>query len=110
MMLEFKPESVTEAMLCTQMVGVHHAALYHLSQASHGGERSESYLLRATKLMQLFHEQAEAMAKLKGKTGQQTVRVEHVHVHGGQAIVGAVDSAALNQGEGGNEKTRKNTR
>jgi hypothetical protein len=34
------------------------------------------------------------MAKLKGKTGQQKVTVEHVHVHqGGQAIVGAVTTA-----------------
>jgi hypothetical protein len=36
-------------------------------------------------------EQIEAIQRLKGKTGQQKVTVEHVHVHdGGQAIVGAM--------------------
>lgn len=45
----------------------------------------------ATRLMRLYTEQLEAMAKLKGKSTQQKVIVEHVHVHsGGQAIVGAV--------------------
>jgi hypothetical protein len=39
----------------------------------------------------VFIEQVETMAKLKGKTGQQQVVVEHVTVKaGGQAIVGAV--------------------
>jgi hypothetical protein len=43
--------------------------------------------------MRLHLEQIEAMQKLKGKTGQQKVTVEHVHVHdGGQAIVGAVST------------------
>jgi len=41
--------------------------------------------------MRLFTEQVEAMAKLKGKSGQQQVVVEHVNVAaGGQAIVGTV--------------------
>ena len=41
--------------------------------------------------MRLFTEQVEAMSKLKGKSGQQRVVVEHVTVAaGGQAIVGAV--------------------
>jgi len=46
---------------------------------------------RATWLMRLFAEQLEALAKLKGKSSQQRVAVEHVTVNeGGQAIVGAV--------------------
>jgi len=46
--------------------------------------------------MRVFIEQLVAMAKLKGKAGQQKVVVEHVHVHsGGQAVVGTV--AAPNQ-------------
>jgi hypothetical protein len=41
--------------------------------------------------MRVFNEQLEVMQKLKGKTGQQKVTVEHVHVNeGGQAIVGAL--------------------
>ena len=95
MMLEFKPENITEALLSTQMVGVHNAALFYLCKAAHGGEHSESYVLIATKLMRLYHEQAEVMAKLKGREIQQKVTVEHVHIHkGGQAIVGAVSSTA----------------
>ena len=43
--------------------------------------------------MRLFTEQLAALAKLKGRTSQQKVTVEHVHVHdGGQAIVGAVSA------------------
>jgi hypothetical protein len=39
------------------------------------------------------------MAKLKGKTRQQKVIVEHVHVHhGGQAIVGTVTAAGRTGG------------
>jgi len=43
--------------------------------------------------MRLFIEQLAAMAKLKGKAGQQKVVVEHVHVYsGGQAVVGTITS------------------
>ena len=56
-------------------------------------ESSAAHVLRASGLMRLFIEQLGAMAKLKGKTGQQKVVVEHVHVHsGGQAVVGTVAS------------------
>src|SRR5215469_134764 len=41
------------------------------------------------------------MQKLRGKTGQQRVTVEHVHVHeGGQAMVGEVASRGLRKGVG----------
>jgi hypothetical protein len=50
--------------------------------------------------MHVFGEQLEAMQKLKGRSGQQKVTVEHVHIHrGGQAIVGAVTTRG--GGEGG---------
>lgn len=110
MMLELNPGTITEAMLCTQMIGVHCAALSYLYKAASGGEQSESYVARSTRLMRLFHEQAEVVARLKGKTVQQKVTVEHVHVHkGGQAIVGAVDSAKLKQGEGGGDEKHTKT-
>jgi len=113
MLLEMKPESFTEALLAVQMIGVHHAALAFLHRAALSGqnpERSDSNVALASRLMRLFAEQTGAMARLKGKVGQQSVTVKHVHVYqGGQAIVGAVGSADLNQGEGGNEKTRKKT-
>src|ERR1041384_1025427 len=94
MLAELKPSNATEALLAVQMFGVHEAALLFLKRATIEGqtvEGSDANVLRATRLMRLFKEQLEAMAKLKGKAGQQKVTVEHVHVHkGGQAIVGTV--------------------
>lgn len=113
MLSEMKPETVAEAMLTTQMVGVHHAALAFLHKAAFAGQNSErvdSNIALASRLMRLFAEQTGAMARLKGKVGQQSVTVKHVHVHhGGQAIVGAVGAAELNQGEGGSNETRTKT-
>jgi len=69
-----------------------------LNCATAEGETAESRDAngrRATRLMHLFNEQMQAMSRLKGKTGQQKVRVEHVHVHeGGQAILNDEDKAA----------------
>jgi hypothetical protein len=89
------PQNATEAMLAVQMIGVHNTAVKLLSEANQPGQTysgSESVVLQATRLMRLYNEQAEAMAKLKGKTRQQKVTVEHVHVHtGGQAVVGVIE-------------------
>ena len=91
---ELQPTTATEAMLAVQMVGTHRAAMMFLANSTNpedsfdGGDRN---VLRALRLMRLFTEQVEAMSKLKGKSGQQRVVVEHVTVAaGGQAIVGAV--------------------
>ena len=101
---ELKPANLTEAMLATQMIGVHEAALVFLRNATADGQTAEgrdANTHRAVRLMRLFIEQLAAMAKSKGKTGQQKVVVEHVHVNaGGQAIVGAVTTPG-GQGEGG---------
>jgi hypothetical protein len=100
---EFTPRNATEALLAVQMFGVHEAALHFLQRATLEGqtfEGNDANVLRATKLMRLFNEQVELMAKLKGTASQQKVTVEHVHVHqGGQAIVGAV-TATKDRGEG----------
>ncbi len=56
----------------------------------------------AVKLSRTFTMQMEALTKLR-RGGEQTVRVEHVHVHnGGQAIVGAVTHPQ--QGGGGTQE------
>jgi len=93
---EIGPRGALEMLLAVQMMGVHQAALKFLANATVEGQTAEGRdlnLLRATRLMRLFLEQMEAMQKLKGKTGQQKVTVEHVHVHqGGQAIVGTVNA------------------
>ena len=81
-------------MLATQMIAANDSALMFLRRATLENQTTETInanALRATRLMRVFVEQLEAMQKLKGKSGQQRVTVEHVHVHeGGQAVVGAV--------------------
>jgi len=103
-MEEMAPRNVTEAMLAVQMIAANDAALMFLRRATLENQSSEFIdinVLRATRLMRVFNEQLEAMQKLQGKTGQQRVTVEHVHVHeGGQAIVGAV-STTKGEGDGG---------
>ena len=59
--------------------------------AGQTSEGVDANVLRTTRLIRLFNEQVETMAKLKGKGGQQRAVVEHVTVAaGGQAIVGSV--------------------
>ena len=94
---ELGPKTGAEALLAVQMLGVHEAATVFLHRATAEGQTvdgADRNVLRATRLMRLFNDQLAAMAKLKGRTSQQKVTVEHVHVHqGGQAIVGAVSAA-----------------
>ena len=63
-------------------------------------EAWEKSINQGVRLLQTFTAQMEALQKYRGKSTQQKVTVEHVHVHqGGQAIVGAVN----HQGGGGDE-------
>ena len=95
-MAELSPANGTEGMLAVQMIAAHNAALLFLNRATIKEQRPEaidSNVIRAARLMRVFVEQVDAMQRLKGKTAQQKVTVEHVHVHeGGQAIVGAVST------------------
>ena len=106
---EMEPSNATEGMLAIQMIAVHNAAVNFMVDAtaqSQTFEGKDAGVLRATRLMRLFNEQLEAMAKLKGKAGQQKVTVEHVHINaGGQAIVGAVNAGKGSQGGGGGEES-----
>lgn len=112
-MLEMKPESVTEALLAVQMIGVHYAALSFLQRAAiprQSSVDSDAGITRAISLMRLFNEQLVVMARLQGKSGKQRVVVKHVHVHqGGQAIVGAVTAPKRLQGGGGSGEKRTET-
>lgn len=102
-MAEMAPQNATEAMLATQMIAAHDAALMFLRRAtldSQTFDGIEANVHRASRLMRIFNEQLEAMQKLKGKASQQKVTVEHVHVHeGGQAIVGAVQTGVAPRAE-----------
>jgi hypothetical protein len=83
----------TEAMLATQMVAAHHAAMEFMRQAV-----STDYRLTlqnagnlAVKLLRTYTTQMEALSRYRGKTSEQKVTVEHVH-RGGQAIAGHVET------------------
>jgi hypothetical protein len=87
------PRNELEGLLAVQMVGCHNLAMTMLGRATKT-ERVDLLALYgnlAAKLLRTFAMQTEALARLRGQTGNQTVRVEHVHVEaGGQAVVGAV--------------------
>jgi hypothetical protein len=70
------------------MIATHEAALLFLAIATREDQTAEgrdANVLRATRLMRLHIDQLEAMQKLKGKSGQQKVVVEHVNVQLGWA-------------------------
>lgn len=87
-----RPDNEVEGMLAVQMAATHQAAMASLGKAVQAGvpEVAEAMGNLANKLMRTYTMQVEALAKLR-RGGEQTVRVEHVHVYdGGQAIVGSV--------------------
>ena len=94
MLGQIKPEGALQSMLAVQMIGVHNSAVKFLMRATDENqtfEGTDANVHRAVRLLRLFNEQLEALATLRGKTSEQKVTVEHVHVHeGGQAIVGSL--------------------
>ena len=91
-----RPENEVEGMLAVQMATTHQAAMQALGKACQTSmpEVAETFGNLANKLMRTYTQQVEALAKLR-RGGEQTVRVEHVHVYeGGQAIVGNVTGPA----------------
>jgi hypothetical protein len=111
-LMEIGPKGALEGLLAVQMMGVHNAALMFLRNATADEqdiEARDANVFRAVRLMRLFSEQLEAMARLRGKVGQQRVTVEHVHVHeGGRAIVGAVSAGKGPPEEGSNGENPAN--
>ena len=90
------------------MVGTERAAMRFLARAMLPGQTTETIdanVTRSVMLMRLFREQIETMSKLKGKSGQQRVVVEHVNVEAaGQAIVGSVLPGDPPGGNGGSRQ------
>jgi hypothetical protein len=102
-----RPENEMAAMLASQMAATHSLAMDMLGRTRRAGtpEQMQAHGALATKLLRTFTAQTEALAKIK-RGGEQTVRVEHVHVYqGGQAIVGAVSNR---KGEGGGDDEKDN--
>ena len=83
-------------MLAGQLLAAHNAAMECYRRAMIGEQTFEGRREKpsqANKLSRTYAALLDALNRHRGK-GQQKVTVEHVHVHqGGQAIVGAVNSA-----------------
>ena len=87
------------------MVVTHALAMSMLGRAKRAEliAQADSAGSMAVKLLRTYTTQIETLAKIK-RGGEQTVRVEHVHVYpGGQAIVGAVSNRRV-EGGGDDEK------
>ncbi len=100
------PRDEIEAMLASQMVATHSAAIRLMQQLRVADtiQQQDSAGNMATKLMRLYTAQLEALNRYRGK-GQQKMTVEHVHIGaGGQAIIGNVTHP---EGGGVNTKTEE---
>ena len=97
------PTNEIEAMLAMQMVATNSLAMNLIGTAARV-DNPEIVLASgalAAKLLRAFAMQADTLSRMR-RGGEQTVRVEHVHVHaGGQAIVGNV---ATRRGQGSSKK------
>jgi hypothetical protein len=88
------PRDRVEAMLGAQMAVVHLASMMFTRRLAHVDiiPQQDSSQNALNKLMRTFTNQMEALKRYRSGA-QQTVKVEHVHVHeGGQAIVGNVET------------------
>lgn len=91
---EMNPSDAIEGMLCSQILALYSQGMANLTKANNASspERAESYMRCSIKLLRLQQETIEKLEKYRRK-GQQSVHVEHVHVHpGSQAIVGTVNA------------------
>lgn len=89
-----RPANEIEAMLASQLAVTHSLALDFLIRAKNADQipQFDSAGRMAAKLLVAFAGHVELLTKLQ-RGGNQTVRVEHVHVYpGGQAIVGNVNT------------------
>ena len=99
-----KPRDEMEGVLIAQMAGTHNLIMEYMRRAVNPEQylgAGEDYTNRAYRLMNIFLKQMEALEKYRGKTSQQKVIVEHVHINeGGQAIVGHIESKSRGEGDG----------
>jgi hypothetical protein len=89
------PSDEIEGALAVQMACTHTAAMAVLARlgGGHGSERRVAALgSAAARLLKAFATQVEVLRRLRhgGQHTHQFVRVEHVHLEGGQAIIGNV--------------------
>ncbi len=106
-LMDISPRDPLEAMMATQMIAAHSAAMECYRRGMIGDQTFEGRkenLSQANKLSRTWVTLLEALNRHRGK-GQQKVTVEHVHVHsGGQAVVGSVEAGSGRQGGGAETK------
>jgi len=98
-----RPRDETEGVLIAHMAGTHNLIMEYMKRAMIPGqflEAGNDYTNRAYKLMNIFLKQIEILERYRGKTTQQKVIVEHVHIYeGGQAVVGHIESKPRGEGD-----------
>lgn len=96
-MVQTEPKDELEAMMAAQLFAAHNAAMECYRRAMISEQPLEARtqnLSQANKLSRTYATLIEALSRHRGKSTQQKVTVEHVHVYqGGQAVVGMVSSA-----------------
>lgn len=88
-----EPESEYEAAIAVQVAMLHHMSLDCGRRALSRGATMEGRALNishAGKLSRSCAMLLETLARSRGKSPSQVVRVEHVTINGGQAVVGAM--------------------
>jgi hypothetical protein len=89
------PKDELEGMMASQLIAAHNAAMECYRRAKipeQSFEGRQENLAQTNKLSRTYATLLEALNRHRGK-GQQTVSVEHVHVHaGGQAVVGVMET------------------
>jgi hypothetical protein len=105
-----EPRDEIEAMIAAQLLGAHNAAMECYRRAMLKDQTFEGYreyLNQANKLSRTHAVLLDALNRHRGK-GQQKVTVEHVHVHsGGQAIVGTIESPAVDSSKPAGQNNAK---
>jgi hypothetical protein len=100
------PRDETEALLAVQMAAIHHAAMMAARrlQRTETVAQQDSCSNMFNKLTRTFTMQLDVLKKYRSN-GEQTIKVQHVHVNrGGQAIVGNVQTGKRGGGDTKSER------
>lgn len=102
------PNDTVEAMLASQMITTHNAAMKAFAKAESYNMRNDIAYKKLSiaqnslgnKLMRTYTMQMDSLNRYRGK-GQQKITVEYLNINeGGKAIVGNVSSKKFKNGEG----------
>ena len=94
---DIAPMGAVEGMIAAQLIAAHMAVMDCYKHLNKTNDRNTHayHLNQVNKLSRTYVALLEALNRHRGK-GQQKVTVEHVHVHhGGQAIVGNIESPGV---------------